>query len=1806
MKNIFAFRDSLIKGYSDFSTSFSKPAAPDIREKLKEAYHDARYWKAPLIQINPSYKRVETVAELAAQGVLHPKTAEIFHTGKPGNGAPQSATAPEPIRLYAHQRTAIDFAARRESFVVTTGTGSGKSLSFFIPIVDRILREKAADPTPRTRAVIIYPMNALANSQLEEMRKFLCDYPDASQPVSIRRYTGQENDAERKLIRENPPDILLTNYMMLDLILTRRNADHLVVEHCHNLEFLVLDELHSYRGRQGADVAMLVRRLKAQTEASNLLCIGTSATMATIGDTGSQTSAIAKVASLLFDTSIPDHAVVGETLVYVTDGTIQNSDVSSALPARVASPSFDWPDFDAFRTDPFAIWLERNLGIATGPDGHTLERAKPRTRDEAAELLAAETKLDFDTCKNAIARFLVAMQEKPDWPDGRVPLAFKLHQFISGPGVVMTSLEPRGQRSVCLDIQRFAPGRQAEGVLLYHTYFCRDCGTEVIPVAIDERLTSVKPRALDDIARPDGKALPSYGFLCPIDALPPDSGLVHPLHGDVLPDSAYPDECFDYRQQNRKLKETYTSKESRPVAVHVTPQGLIRDDLPPTHWLWRGHYRLCLNCRRLHTAQGRDINRLAGISGEGRSTATTIIVLEALNLLFAERPASRDKDFRKILGFADNRQDSALQSGHFNEFVFLVAIRAALLKALRNRPNGIPARDIANAVFDAIAPDASLPVVKREMLEDPALFGLALDGALENIRFALAYRLFEDLGREWRYNNPNLEQLGLLSIDYRGLSETCSAPVWNDPLLFAGLEDGRDLFLSLPMESRVVFARAVLDQLRKTQRQSISHPCFRLNEQTTVHRDSSTVRERWRLPEPRSLVHETSTLLYYSVDTLSSPGSSVNIDRILNGGANKCSAQSAFFKSILRLGIWAGTPWAAPGAGIFDNSPASRQGLMRAVQAFLVGAAKGGLVKISTPAPGLVDAILNGEAIIWRLHAPTDPPPSVSNPFFTSLYGRVADLLSATAEFPVYAYESHEHTAQVESDRRRVLEQRFRNRDSDERDYVQEGFPPPMKRLPVLFCSPTMELGVDISSLDVVYVRNVPPTPANYAQRSGRAGRAGQAAMALAYCAYQSPHDQWFYRDVKGMVAGEVTVPSIDLSNKDLFDSHLHSLWLSCVPCDLPTTIAQLLDGTREPGHLPSLDLLPCYAAALRDPAAQTAAAALAEGIVRRLGTALSPDRAPWFVEGYVRSRLAAAPEDFDKALERWRNLYRSTLQQLYEAQRIVAVSQDAGERNRAQRAAEDSTDQLTTLEAKTDHTDNDFYLYRYLASQNFLPGYAFPRLPLVAWLSQPRFQLPKAANAAATGPGTMISRPRFLALSEFGPRSLIYHEGNIYRVVKVKFQANELNNVPADGHLPVVTGHVCSHCGYGAFDPASGRVFEVCPACNTPFTPADLVPDLYPVDAVEARKIDRITAQDEERQRQGFDILTTYSYPDDDPACIRSARLGPADAPLASLHYVPSATIWKINRGLRRRANPAELGYCINPSTGLWSSRTQDDGRDDDDDDDDTDAVRIVPFVKDTRNVLVFAPPPELCADKEAIATLCAAIQRGIARTFQLEPSELQAEYLPATDTPNRLLVYEATEGGAGALSRLIDPDERAAVFASVARCALEVMHYRFDSASGSWLDSPDPEHPCEAGCYACLLSYYNQPQHDKINRRNVLVRDYLVRLANVTDADFSDFTPAAPAAASDTAPETTPEVAVFLAELRSRGLRAPDRLDKPLPGSVIYPSANVAIATASPSPELQAACAEAGLSLLVFPETDRDSFFAAHPGLFQGPAHA
>lgn len=274
--DVFGLRETIIGDYAQFTRSFTKVRAPDIRAFLDAEYERGRFWPAPLIQLNPSFVAGATVQELVREGVLHEECGRIFRIGKDAGGPG------EDLRLHRHQEEAIRIAQAGRSYVLTTGTGSGKSLSYFIPIADRALRRGESEP--RITAIVVYPMNALCNSQLEELRKFLeAGYPKGASPVTFARYTGQESQGERDAIARRPPDILLTNYMMLELILTRQSeTDQAVMRAASGLGFLVLDELHTYRGRQGADVALLVRRVREVCN-RDLLAVGTSATMASEG-----------------------------------------------------------------------------------------------------------------------------------------------------------------------------------------------------------------------------------------------------------------------------------------------------------------------------------------------------------------------------------------------------------------------------------------------------------------------------------------------------------------------------------------------------------------------------------------------------------------------------------------------------------------------------------------------------------------------------------------------------------------------------------------------------------------------------------------------------------------------------------------------------------------------------------------------------------------------------------------------------------------------------------------------------------------------------------------------------------------------------------------------------------------------------------------------------------------------------------------------------------------------------------------------------------------------------------------------------------------------------------------------------------------------------------------------------------------------------------------------------------------------------------------------------------------------------------
>ena len=295
-KDFFKLHSQIMEQFKAFSQSFVDIEDPQILKELEKYGNDKSMWPEPLIQFNPSYQEGPAFSDLISEGLFDPRMDKIF-TG---------------FHLYKHQEEALRLGANGKDFTVTSGIGSGKSLTFLGTIINDVLKNNSEGVT----GLIVYPMNALINSQTNEIEKYVSNYKNQTGedfPVTFRQYTGQENDTAREEIRKNPPHILLTNYMMLEYLLTRLSDDTVKQSIFKNLKYIAFDELHTYRGRQGADVAILIRRIKAECK-NHITCMGTSATIASGGTAEERKAEVAKVASLFFGQKFETNQIIEESL----------------------------------------------------------------------------------------------------------------------------------------------------------------------------------------------------------------------------------------------------------------------------------------------------------------------------------------------------------------------------------------------------------------------------------------------------------------------------------------------------------------------------------------------------------------------------------------------------------------------------------------------------------------------------------------------------------------------------------------------------------------------------------------------------------------------------------------------------------------------------------------------------------------------------------------------------------------------------------------------------------------------------------------------------------------------------------------------------------------------------------------------------------------------------------------------------------------------------------------------------------------------------------------------------------------------------------------------------------------------------------------------------------------------------------------------------------------------------------------------------------------------------------------------------
>lgn len=1588
--DIFRYRGRLIDDYSSYVSSFVTVREPRIADIVDRTFRDGVLWPDPLIQLNPAFEPGEWIDDFVADGVLHSLCGKVFRKGKS-----EQDRHGKPLRLHRHQAEAIKVAASRRNYVLTTGTGSGKSLAYIVPIVDHVLRRGSGKGI---QAIVVYPMNALANSQHGELEKFLkFGFDDGRGPVTFARYTGQEREEEKDAILAHPPDILLTNYVMLELIMTRPQ-ERAFIESATGLRFMVLDELHTYRGRQGADVALLVRRVRDALRSPDMQCVGTSATLASSGTYDEQRADVAKVASTIFGSTVDPGDVIGETLRRTTEMRDPQDPVFiEALRTRVADASKGAPTaFSAFQGDPLAIWIESTFGVMPeAATGRLIRVRKPRSvtgSRGAARQLADLTGLDEQRCVDAIQEALLSGFRIEHPETGFPSFAFRLHQFISRGDRVYASLETEEQRYLTVHGQQFVPGDRNR--ILLPLVFCRECGQEYYCVRrrTDDEASAIsyEPREVSDRhAEEHSKA--GYLFISSSDPWPArgTDAYVERLPEDWLEDRGG---RFDVRSNRRK---------DLPLEVRIntdgteSPRGEVFQFLPAP-------FRFCLHCGVSYSArQISDFGKVGALGSEGRSTATTVLSLSAIQNLKQE--TTLESRARKLLSFTDNRQDASLQAGHFNDFIEIGLLRSGLYRAVADAgAAGLMHDALTQRVFDALA----LPVEHYAI--DPTVRFAALSETQRALRNVIGYRIYRDLKRGWRITSPNLEQCGLLEIQYLSLDElAASEPDWSG--CHAALKTATPA-------KRAQIAKVLLDYLRRELAIKVDYLDSRFQEQLQ-QQSNQRLRSPWGIDE-----NETVRSMEHSAMLLARPSRSTDV------GDNVFLGPRSGFGQYLRR------PTTFP----FKLSTAETQEI---IQQLLDRLKEAGLVEVISESGGDKGYQVPASALIWKagdgsrafhdpIRVPREPEGGPrTNPFFIDFYRRVA--------LDTKGLEAREHTAQVPNELRVKREDDFRE-----------------ASLPILYCSPTMELGVDISELNVVNLRNIPPTPANYAQRSGRAGRSGQPALVFSYCSTGNSHDQYFFRRPEQMVAGAVTPPRLDLANEDLLRAHVDAIWLAETRQSLGKSLRDILDLA---GEEPTLAFEPSVAAGLSNRKALESAKAAARRVLDPLADELR--QSDWWDDAWLDRTLSSSEQRINDACERWRSLYRGALKQARLQNKIIQDATSSAEaRSQATKLRYEAEAQLRLLTEVEKIAQSDFFSYRYFASEGFLPGYNFPRLPISAFIPARR----------SKQDDEFVSRPRFLAISEFGPRSFVYHEGSRYIINRVMLP------VGADESI-TVTAKLCPHCSYFH----RGETHDLCENCGGGLK--DSMKTLLRLQNVSTRRKDKISSDEEERVRLGFEVVTAIRF--EEQGGHRRIRTGKASSDgeeILTLDYGQAATLWRINLGWKRREIKEQYGFVLDLERGYWQKS---DVLDPDGDDDPMSPKRgrVIPFVEDRRNSLVVRFKQEL--SEAEMASMQAALKTAIQVAFQLEDNELAAEPLPSSGRRRAILLYEASEGGAGALRRLV---HEPLALAQVANSALELCH--FDPETGEDVGKPPLlAEPCEAACYECLMTYRNQRDHALLDRRRI-----------------------------------------------------------------------------------------------------------------------
>ncbi len=1584
------------------------------------------------------------------------------------------------------------------STLVATGTGSGKTECFLYPILSHCYKNR--DQTG-LKAILVYPMNALASDQAMRIARTIWDNDKLKGNVTAGLFVGQSEKnplkvmtrdgiiTSKETLRLSPPDILLTNYKMLDYLLVRPK-DYPLWKHNgpETLRYLVVDELHTFDGAQGTDLACLIRRLKARlnTPENYLCCVGTSATM---GDETGQDSLV-DYARTVFDEEFDQDAVITEARKtagdFLFDSLISRLEVVSADATEALDPS-GYDDYSAYVRAQHGLWFDRPISEAEfGENAWRFELAehlkghyffqnllkvlggKPRTFAEVFEEIQGRThgfkEADSTLRENLLVSLLSLVSE------ARVQIETVDGQTRAAPFLnVRLQLWLRELRRMVCEVSsqprlRFADDlteeQQASFLPLVH---CRECGAM--------GWAGMK-RQHEDRVNPDLQAFYVGHF-----GSPPSPNVIY-----LFPDSAdKPPPGVDGNLQRLCPGCLYLYPHGQKSCTSCGNTVLI-DVLVPDSRVKRGKRFISLN--RCPYCGARD-----GLTVLGSRAASLISVL--ITQLFS----STYNDDKKLLAFSDSVQDAAYRAGFFGARTFRFNSRAALQQFVQAEGDGLNLEELPkrfcrfwgdrlgelNFVTTFLPPDMA-------WLEDVdylhAKGKLRKDGDLRSLI-------------ERRIGWEVLSEYGFRARIGRTLEKTSSSVAHVDPALLDGaverlLTPVRNEFGSLrklPAEDLRRFLLGMLVHLKDEG--GVMHPGW----DSYIERRGNTYLISKHIHWMPNFGYRSRTPAFLSSSYIE------RFDRLLSNSpthrtwhqawAEKCfvvqhamiaSDTDSLYPMVIKSLI---------AEGILEERSVGRDMVWGIRPKALVVSGEVSQLRCSecdhnaSVATSELDQWTGARCLRFHCHG-SYKPVEAREDYYRKLYasGDIERLIPA------------EHTGLLEREEREELERQFKAQKETRKPWYPN----------MLSCTPTLEMGIDIGDLSSLALCSVPPNQASYLQRIGRAGRRDGNSLSLTV-ANGRPHDLFFYAEPEEMIAGQVEPPGVFLQASAVLERQLAAWcfdrWVETgVPANaVPDRLTTVLNHLEppDPTWFPH-DLLQFI---------ELNRTELLGGFLARFEL---PEDSP--VSVHLKTYIAGGRDN--KGSLAWRMLdglrrllkERSGLKTKIKLlrERIKAKEKETARSKNHADELRDLVREKGALQALSRSISNR-NVFNHFTDEGVLPNYAFPEagVTLRSVIYRKREKAKEGERSYQTW-SYDYERPAAAGLSELAPDNKFYAGGRGVKVDQIDL-----------GQSPIEIWRLCPECSYAELEGKKEKQ-KTCPRCSDPQWADEgqrhPMLRLRQVLANTADRDSRITDDSDDREPNFYNRQMLVDF--EAEHFTKAFKLDSEDLPFG-FEFLSRCNFREINFGKK-----GDLGSDVKvaglefPRNGFLICRhcgkVQDDRSRRDDQpkiqhaftctarnqDSEANLIECIYLYRelDSEAIRILLPVTTFAGSDRMLHSFVAAMHLGLKRRFQGNIDHLQTalyeEPVPNSTLRRQYLVlYDTVPGGTGYLKQLMQsPDELMEVIES----ALEVL------TTCTCTQDPDKD-----GCYRCLFAYRHSYDMKETSRQTAveLLSDIARRRDRLVETD-------------------------------------------------------------------------------------------------------